>query len=384
MNRKTRNIICGVCAVLAVLCVFVACVFILNKDNTKINTTQSVSAYGTVESFDYTNFDYSSGLESNGYWTGVHAQDYITLPDGFDALQISKADVEPTEDEIQAQVESLLEQFVFAQAVTGRSAQDGDIVNIDFAGTVDGVAFTGGTYSGYDLTLGSGAFIEGFEEQILGHSVGETFDIYVTFPEGYSDSTDAEGNAIVMSGKDAVFTITVNSISEETTPELTDEWVDENFGTTDDMHTAQDVRDYFAETLYTNKLDNAVMDYLLENSKFADELPAQIMEYYICMFLNYQYQVASLYGLDLDTYAMINGYENADAMLAALDENLAKLVKQDLIFQAVAEKLEIVPTQEEIDNSIATYGETYGEERSVLNALQLAVLDTLEGNAVIV
>lgn len=381
MNRKTRNILCGVCAVVAVLGIVAACVYLGLKNDKTAN--QSTLAYGTVDSFDYTSFDYSSGLESNGYWTGVRAQDYITLPDGFEALQISKADVEPTEEEINSQVESLLEQFVFAQEVTDRSAQDGDIVNIDYAGAVDGVAFTGGTYAGYDLTLGSGAFIEGFEEQILGHNVGETFDIKVTFPEGYSDSTDAEGNAVVLSGKDAVFTITVNKISEEVAPELTDAWVHENFGTTDDMHTAQDVLDYFADSLYTNKLDNAVMDYLLENSVFAEELPTQIMEYYICMFLNYQYQVASLYGLDLDTYAMINGYENADAMLAALDESLAQLVKQDLVFQAVAEKLEIAPTQEAIDDSIATYGESYGEERSVLNALQLAVLDTLESNAVI-
>ena len=83
---------------------------------------------------------------------------------------------------------------------------------------MDGVAFTGGTATGYDLTLGSGSFIDGFEDQIIGHNVGDTFDVTVTFPDGYGDSTDAEGNTITLSGKEAVFSVTLNSISESVTP----------------------------------------------------------------------------------------------------------------------------------------------------------------------
>ena len=90
----------------------------------------------------------------------------------------------------------MLSQNTTTQQVTDRAAADGDTVNIDYAGTVDGVAFTGGTYSGYSLTLGSGSFIDGFEDQIVGHKPGETFDVNVTFPDGYSDSTDADGNAV--------------------------------------------------------------------------------------------------------------------------------------------------------------------------------------------
>ena len=80
-------------------------------------------------------------------------------------------------------MDNLLNQYTSSQPVTGRSAQSGDVANIDYTGTVDGVAFTGGTATGYDLTLGSGSFIDGFEDQIIGHNVGDTFDVTVTFPD---------------------------------------------------------------------------------------------------------------------------------------------------------------------------------------------------------
>lgn len=376
MNRKTRNILCAVCAVVAVLGVLVAC----GKTDSEPSASQSVSSYGTVDSFDYSSFDYSTGLTADGHWDGVRALDYVTLPQDVASLTIAKADVEPSEEDIQTQIDSLLNQFTYLQPVTGRAAQEGDVANIDYVGTVNGVAFNGGTYSGYDLALGSGSFIDGFEDQIIGHSAGEVFDITVTFPEGYSNSSDAEGNVIVMSGTEAVFTITLNSISVATLPELTDEWVDATFGETDDLHTAQAVRDYFADALYTSNLDNAVMDQLLTNSTFAEQLPTLISDYYIRMFLNYHSQIASLYSLDIDTYAVANGYSNADLMLAASDSYFTHLVKQDLIFQAVAEQLDIIPTQEQIDTAIEHYSSAYGEARSVLNALQMAVLDTLEAS----
>lgn len=378
LNRKTRNILCAVCAV-AVLGLAVAC----GKTGSDPSASQSVSSYGTVDSFDYSSFDYSDGLDDNGHWSGVKALDYVTLPEDFASIALSKSELEPSEVEIQLQIDSLLSQYASAQSITGRAAQLGDIANIDYVGTVDGIAFTGGTYSGYDLTLGSGSFIDDFEDQIVGHNIGETFDVIVTFPDGYGDSTDAEGKTLVLSGKEAVFSVTLNALSEQVTPELTDAWVDATFGITDDLHTAQAVRDYFANAMYTSNLDNAVMDYLLENSKFADELPSQIAGYYIRMFLNYHSQLAAAYGLDLTSYAQAKGYADPDAMLADSDAYFAHLVKQDLLFQAAAEQLQIAPTQEQIDAANASYAATYGEKRSALNALQITVLDTLEAGAVI-
>lgn len=381
MKRNTKTLFCILCAVLAAVCVIAACFFLVRKQSSSsASSTPSVSTYGKVEDFDYQNFDYSSGIDANGYLENVHALDYVTLPDNYTALPIKKSDITPSAEDIQAQVDNLLAQYATTQEVTGRAAQSGDIVNIDYAGTVDGVAFTGGTYQGYDLTLGSGSFIDGFEDQIIGHNVGDTFDVNVTFPDGYDDSTDSEGNTIVLSGKAAVFSVTLNSISESVTPELTDAWVDANFGTSNDLHTAEAVRTYFSDALYDSNLENAIMDSLLDNSKFS-ELPTQATNYYICMFLNYYSQLCSYYSIDLNTFAQAQGYADADAMLAASDSTITHLAQQDLIYQAIAESQGITPSQENLD--AASSNSSYGENFVTYSALQGTVLDWLKANAVI-
>ena len=346
------------------------------------SASSEASVYGSASDYDYQNFAYSDGLDENGYWSGIRALDYVSLPDTVIALPLSKADVEPTEAEIQTQIDTLLNQYATTKTITDRAAQSGDTVNIDYSGAVDGVAFTGGTATGYNLTLGSHTFIDGFEDQIIGHNVGDTFDVTVTFPEGYGDSTDAEGNTLPLSGREAVFSVTVNAITQSVVPTLTDEWVASNFAASDDLHTADALRQYFDRALYASNLDNAVMDYLLNNSTFK-EVPTQITNYYICMFLNYHSQLASQYGMDLQAYAQAKGYADADAMLADSDAYFAHLAKQDLLFQAIAETLNIAPTQEQIDSANASYADTYGPQRSMLNALQLAVLDKVEESVVL-
>ena len=384
MKNNTKKLLCILLAIAAAVCVIFAC-FMLTKHkqtDSASSAAASVSQFGSVADFDYEAFDYSDGLDENGYWSGIKALDYVTLPEDFGSIALKENDLTPTEDELQQQVDNLLNQYTSSQPVTGRAAQNGDVANIDYTGTVDGVAFTGGTATGYDLTLGSGSFIDGFEDQIIGHNVGDTFDVTVTFPDGYGDSTDAEGNTITLSGKEAVFSVTLNSISESVTPELTDEWVDSNFGTSDDLHTADALRQYFDSALYANNLDNAVMDYLLNNATFK-EIPTQITSYYIRMFLNYHSQLATQYGMELDAYAQAKGYADANAMLADSDAYFEHLAKQDLVFQAIAEQLDITPTQEQIDSVNSSYADTYGAQRSMLNALQLAVLDKVEESAVL-
>ena len=386
MKRITKILLCVLCAVAAVLCVAAACFMLLKKQSgttaSSAASGASVSIYGKVSDFDYASFDYSEGLDDNGHWTGIRALDYVTLPEDVSALPLSKADIEPTEAEIQTQIDTLLNQYATTQTITDRAAQSGDTVNIDYSGAVDGVAFTGGTATGYDLTLGSHTFIDGFEDQIIGHNIGDTFDVTVTFPEGYGDSTDAEGNTITLSGKEAVFSVTLNALSVSVTPELTDEWVDSNFGTTDGLHTADDLHSYFSSALYADNYENAIVDYLMENSEFK-ALPSVLTSYYIRMFLSYYNQYASRYGMDLDAFAQTQGYTDADAMLAASDSYFEHLAKQDLIFQAVADAENITPTQEQIDAADAEYADTYGQNRARLNALQSCVLDWLEDHATV-
>ena len=339
-----------------------------------------VSPYGSAADYDYQNFTYSDGLDENGYWSNIRALDYVTLPEDYAAIPLHKADLEPTAENVQSQIDSLLDQNTTQKQVTDRAAAEGDTVNIDYAGSVDGVAFTGGTYSGYNLTLGSGSFIDGFEDQIVGHTPGETFDVNVTFPDGYSDSTDAEGNTVVLSGKKAVFSVTLNYISEEVLPELTDAWVDEHYGTSDDVHTVVELRALFQKLLYQDNLNAAVMNYLLENSTFK-ELPQEITSYEVNQCLNYYYTMGSHYGYDLDTFVQNSaGYENADALLSAMSDSITTYSKEALLYQAVAEAMDIVPTQEQID-TYSAYTQTYGANYCTMVALMDAVTDALTSGA---
>ena len=380
LNSTTRKILGILCVIAAAVCVLFACFTLTKKkqsDEASSSSIPAVSQFGTVDQFDYENFDYSNGIDESGRWVDVNAADYVTLPKGFDSIALTEKDLQPTDDELQFQLDSLLKQYATTQQVTDRAAQSGDTVNIDYSGTVDGVAFNGGTAAGYDLTLGSGSFIDGFEDQIIGHNAGDTFDVTVTFPDGYGDSTDAEGNTITLSGKEAVFSVTLNSISESVTPELTDEWVDSNFGVTDDLHTADALRSYFNTALYNDNYENAIVDYLMANAEFK-ELPSSITNYYICMFLNYYSRYASTYSMDLDAFAQTQGYTDANNMLAASDAYFEHLAKQDLIFQAIADAESLAPTQEEIDAADAAYADSYGQNRARLNALQSCVLDWLK------
>ena len=343
----------------------------------------SSAALGPAANYDYQNFTYSQGLTAEGRWEGVRALDYVTLPEDFAAIPLKKADIEPTEEDIQSLWDNLLESNRIQQPVTGRAAEDGDIANIDYSGTVDGVVFTGGTAEGYDLTLGSGTFIAGFEDQIIGHNVGDNFDVTVTFPDDYGDSTDEAGNTITLSGKEAVFRVTLNSLAVSVLPEATDAWVEENFGASNDLHTVAELDQYFHDNLYTSNLTNAVVDYLTENSQVSS-IPDVVRNYQVCSQLSYYNSYASMFGYEtLDEFLSgFMGYDNADALLADTEQDVLNSCNQLLIFQAVAESLDLAPTDAELE-AYASYTETMGEGYVHLLALQDRVLATLRDGAAI-
>ena len=161
-----------------------------------------------------------------GCGSGKLSNDYVTVNKykGLEVTEVAKNEV--SDDSVEQEIQSRLEAAAPEQDVTDRAAQSGDWVNIDYTGTLDGVAFDGGTATGYDLELGSGSFIgasgdyQGFEDQIVGHNTGEEFDITVQFPENYQSSD--------LAGKPANFHIVLNKIYQKVTPELTDEWVANN------------------------------------------------------------------------------------------------------------------------------------------------------------
>ncbi|WP_242956935.1 MULTISPECIES: FKBP-type peptidyl-prolyl cis-trans isomerase [unclassified Faecalibacterium] len=339
------------------------------------------SVLGPAANYDYQNFTYSQGLDTNGHWEGVTALDYVTLPEDFASISLRKSDVEPSEEDLQAQWDSLLDSYRINQPVTGRAAEEGDIANIDYSGTVDGVVFTGGTAEGYDLTLGSGTFIAGFEDQIIGHNVGDNFDVTVTFPDDYGDSTDEAGNTITLSGKEAVFNVTLNSLSVSVLPEATDAWVEENFGELNDLHTVDQVDQYFYDALYQSNLTNAIVDYLTEESKVSS-IPDVVLNYQVNSQLSYYNNYASMFGYStLDEFLSgFLGYDSADALLADTEQDILTSCNQLLIFQAVAESLNLAPTDADLE-TYASYTETMGEGYVHLLALQDRVLATLREGA---
>ena len=163
---------------------------------------------------------------TGGLLTGCSGQisnDYVTVKKykGLEVPQVEAQEV--TDDQVEQMIQSNL---TTVEEITDRAAQNGDWVNIDYTGYIDGEAFDGGSDTGAELQLGSGSFIgatedyEGFEDQIVGHSKGEEFDITVQFPEGYADPTK--------SGVVAQFHIVLNGIYQQNTAELTDEWVAEH------------------------------------------------------------------------------------------------------------------------------------------------------------
>ena len=285
------------------------------------------------------------------------------------------------EEDIQSLWDNLLESNRIQQPVTGRAAETGDIANIDYSGTVDGVVFTGGTAEGYDLTLGSGTFIPGFEDQIVGHNIGDNFDVTVTFPEDYGDSTDEAGNTITLSGKEAVFNVTLNSLAVSVLPEATDAWVEENFGESNDLHTVAEIDQYFYDNLYSTNLTNAVVDYLTENSTITS-IPEVLLNYQVCSQLSYYNSYAAMFGYEtLDEFLSgFMGYDTADALLADTEEDILNSCDQLLIFQAVAESLDLAPTDAELE-VYASYAESMGQGYVHLLALQDHVLATLRDSA---
>ena len=347
------------------------------------SSSSSQAASGSSSAVEDHSDVYSAYLNDDGTLKGVDSATLVTLPQ-YKGIAVPAEEYTITDDELNTQINSILDQYATYDQITDRAIADGDVVNIDYVGTVDGEEFSGGNTNGRGtlVTAGSDAYIDDFLTQIIGHTPGETFDVTVTFPEGYSDSTDSEGNTVVLSGKKAVFSVTLNYISEKVLPELTDAWVAENYGESDDVHTVEELKALYQKMLYNTNLQNAIMDDLLANSTFK-ELPKEVTDYQVNQCLNYYYTMANYYGYDLDSFVQTAaGYENADDLLEGMSDSITTYSKEALLYQAVAETLDIVPTQEQID-TYSSYTDTYGENYCTMVALMDAVTDALTESAVV-
>ena len=303
-------------------------------------------------------FNYSAALDENGYFTGVRALDYVTLPADYKALSVSAADVQVTDDELQTNLDYILSQFAETEQDTESTIQNGDSVNIDYVGSVDGIEFTGGNTNGQGATVtaGSTQYVDDFLTQIIGHKPGETFDVVVTFPDGYNDSTDANGDPIKLAGQEAVFSVTINYIAKSVTPELTDEFISKNidpkYGST-----VEEFKDTVRKDVADANLEKYVTNYLTQNSVYADELPEAVTEYSSMMVLNYYCGYASAKNQTLTQFIQEN--LDADSIQALLDSNKEAIdnqAKRFLLYQALAEDQGLDCT----DDDVKAYFEDLG------------------------
>ena len=260
---------------------------------------------------------------------------------GYDALKVAKKVAKATEKDVKEEIERVRERNARTIEITDRACKKGDIANIDYEGSVDGVPFDGGKAEGHDLKIGSGAFIPGFEDQIVGKKIGEEFDVNVTFPEEY--------HAKELAGKAAVFKTKINSIKFEELPALDDEFAKDvsEFDTLDEYKA--DVKAKIQkrnEEKAEGEFENAVAEALME--KLDCEIPEVMFEIETENYLRDYDTRLRQSGLDLNTYFKYTGL-TLDALRAQMRPQAEKQVKVRLALEKIAELEKIEATEDEIN-----------------------------------
>ena len=276
----------------------------------------------------------------------------VTLGE-YKGVSVKKETTVVTDVEVDARVEEERNKQATETEVEGRAVIEGDTVNLDYAGTVDGVAFAGGTAQDQTLKIGSGSFIPGFEEQMIGMNIGEEKDLQVTFPEQY--------HAEELAGKAAVFHVKVNSITETQLPALDDDFAKDisEFDTLDEYKA--DIRaklEAQAAERDNNNFTNAVIEKVLENATV--EIPEAMIERQIdSMMRDFEYRLMGN-GLKLDDFLKYTGSD-----MKAFRENYRgqaeKSVKAHLVLEAIEKAEAIDATQEQIDKQLEAFAAQTGK-----------------------
>ena len=262
----------------------------------------------------------------------------------YKGIEIPRVSAEITDEDVENELKRLAEEDFRLESVEGRDAASGDTVVIDYAGSIDGVPFEGGSSEGYNLVLGSGSFIPGFEDQIAGHAVGDEFTVNVTFPEDY--------HAAELAGKAAEFKVTLHDVKTKIIPEINDDFAAEKseFETLDEYKA--DLREKLAqkkEKDVQNEYENQLVDKAVEAAEV--DIPEVMFENAVeNMVNNYRQQISS-YGIKFEDYLDMTGTD-VDGLKAQLRPGAEKRVKEELVLEAIADKEELKPTDEQLDGHI--------------------------------
>ena len=286
----------------------------------------------------------------------VKLGDYKNLEVSVDIEKdVTDADVDA---KIEAAQKNLAELVIKEDA-----AENGDTVVIDFEGKVDGVAFDGGTAQNHSLELGSGSFIPGYEEQLVGHKAGETVEVTVTFPEDYQ--------AEDLAGKEAVFTTTIHEVKSKEVPELDDELakdIDEEVETLAELkakYKAQLTEE--KETQYTDAVETAAIEAAVANAEIV-ELPGEMVHDEVHRAMNEFLGNMQQQGISADMYYQLTG-TSEEQLHAQFEGDADKRVRTNLVIEAVAAAENFKTTQDEIDTEVAELAETYNMPKEQVEKL---------------
>ena len=272
----------------------------------------------------------------------------------YDGIEVEKLSTEVTDEMIDEEIDRIRERNSRMITVEDRAAENGDTVVIDFEGFCDGEAFEGGKAEEYNLELGSGNFIPGFEEQIVGHNTGDEFDIDVKFPEEYQ----AEN----LKGKDAVFKIKLHEIKTKELPEVDDDFVKD----VSEKDTVAEYRDELKEQIakrleseserdLDDKLTNAIIE------KVEGEIPEQMYDREAQNMVREMDMRLRQQGMDFDTYMKYTGMD-ANAVLEMYKPEAQRRVKMRLALEKIAELEKIEPTEDQINAEYDKMAEAYNME----------------------
>ena len=272
----------------------------------------------------------------------------------YKGIEVEKQEYNVTDEMVEAEIDKEREKIASTSEITDRPVANGDKINLDYSGSVDGVKFEGGTAEGQELTIGSGTFIPGFEEQLVGMNPGEEKDITVTFPEKYHSEE--------LAGKEAVFHVKVNAILETNLPEADDEFAKDvsEFDTIAELRADKRKKLEEAEALHAkNVRENALITKACENATV--EIPEAMIERQSDHMLNDIRYRLSMQGISLEDYCKYTG-SSIEAMRKEMRGDAEKRVKSQLVLEAISKAEALEATAEEIEQKLDEYAAQFGDK----------------------
>ncbi len=269
----------------------------------------------------------------------------------YKGIEVEKADVTVTDEEIDADLQQQRENNARTVTVEGRPVQDGDTAVIDYEGFVDGVAFEGGKGENHNLVIGSHSFIDTFEEQLIGKNAGESCEVNVTFPENY--------HAQELAGKPAVFQVAVKEIKEKQLPELNDEFA----GEVSEFETLAEYKEDIRKKLTEKKeedakaaKEDAVIQAIIDGAQM--EIPEAMVETQQRQLVDDFAQRLQMQGLSIEQYFQFTGM-TFDKMMEQMKPQAESRIKSRLVLEAVAAAENIAASEEEYDAEIERMAKMY-------------------------